>query len=1111
MSFVKKKFIALSAFIVVFILSIVFFALNIPLETKAEESGNGYEYPQVTELTLPTILSDGMVLQRDQKIHLWGLTKAGRTITASVAKTSAPDVIVREGNAVADGNGRFDIYISEGVSASFDSYIITIDDGNSSIAIKDVLFGEVWLTSGQSNMELQLQYIIDGPKFIREACADSAYANLRLYLEPTMPNGKSLGGDYEYLPQFDLPGSRWGKANIKDDVKISSAVSYICAQQMFKQLNEDAEVPVAIINTALGATSIEAWMSRDSIDNTTEVVSWLKNIKRNYVSKQDWNKSGGNNYNQMTAMFNEKIAPIAGYSIKGLLWYQGENNMGDQPAADFYSKALPALVEDWSLNWWGYDKPFYCAYIHLNQMEYNYKPDSIPQFLEGLSTAWSENREYMMQVPIYDLPLTWNYGSFLYKSPIHPLDKVPVGERAARIILGNVYGLYENSLPATYKSMEVRDGSVYVTFENTAGALHAKNDMPIRGFTVCGADRKFVAADAEVVDADTVRVWSSDVSEPVAVTYAYTCFNYSCNLYNSIDLPVIPFRSDRISSTYYHSKDWMFADAIELWRDDGLPVTDVNAGSVRKVWQTNPIGKSYASSVSEVAGKNGGAICLSYGTDGGRCGVVGPENRVNGLNNMIFGGFENFSGLEINLLNNDAREKTFSLLIKTFNDEVYTLPLAKDLSAKASLAVSDEWQTYSFCLNYMINEEGVYVDDVKKIIADGSISAFEIRVFDDVAGSIAIDEIRLRRQSALVNGTIADNFASEGNYVNAGGTGVFAGVDGLVGRTVLLLSDEGAASAEYDVKGIVSAEIRALSAEGSFAVLENKEVRPFRGNLSAGSKLVSAHIGDDGLRYVYANDTWYVWNKGKDAFVIPNGKLPQKFTPVVGAQVYVDGGWMDVDCKLSNVVPLANYVEESYVLDIPNDAEKLRVYFDAEWREQNETGNTGMINERAKLFALSSLTVFSATENADQSAPNIIAYSGKSAYVVGERVELFVAAYDAESYAEDINVVIKVINGDQTTELEEFSFIFANACTIEVTATDADGRTSVKSFELSETLPKKDEPDNSSGGELDQSSQDFVLDSGSIGIICLSFIAVFIIAVVVVLIIRVKRSPRREN
>lgn len=170
-----------------------------------------------------------------------------------------------------------------------------------------------------------------------------------------------------------------------------------------------------------------------------------------------------------------------------------------------------------------------------------------------------------------------------------------------------------------------------------------------------------------------------------------------------------------------------------------------------------------------------------------------------------------------------------------------------------------------------------------------------------------------------------------------------------------------------------------------------------------------------------------------------------------------------------------------------------------------------MINERAKHFALSSLTLFSATEKTEQSAPNIIAYSDKSAYVVGERVELFVAAYDTESYAEDIDVVIKVINGDQTTELEEFSFIFANACTIEVTATDADGRTSKKSFELSETLPKKDEPDNSSDGELTQSSQDFVLDGGSIGVICLSFIAVLIIAVAVVLIIRVKRSPRREN
>ena len=133
----------------------------------------------------------------------------------------------------------------------------------------------------------------------------------------------------------------------------------------------------------------------------------------------------------MTALFNEKIAPIAGYPVKGLLWCQGDNNMGDQASADFYSVALPTMVEDWSLNWWKDEETFYCEFYQINAKEDNYQPDSIPMFVEGMSKAWSENREYMMQVPVYDIPLTWNYGPFEYKATAHPLDKIPIGQRGA--------------------------------------------------------------------------------------------------------------------------------------------------------------------------------------------------------------------------------------------------------------------------------------------------------------------------------------------------------------------------------------------------------------------------------------------------------------------------------------------------------------------------------------------------------------------------------------------------------------------------------------------------------------------------------------------------------
>ena len=293
------------------------FACGVRPARAAEAPDYKYEYPKVQELTLPSVLSDGMVLQQDKQVHIWGLTVFGKEVTASLL--DAEGASLASGKATADADGKFDIYF-DGQDASFAKYTVKVQDDTKEIVISDVLFGEVWLTGGQSNMELQLQYLIGGPDLIRAARADTKYENFRIFLEPTMPEGMTIESDFAYLPQFDIAGARWGYANDKDDLKIVSGLAYACAQQMFEELNADGqEVPVAIMNTAVGATSIEAWMSRTSIDETQEVVNWLKNIKKNYVSWEAWNTTKVEKFNQMTALFNEKIAPIAGYPVKGLL------------------------------------------------------------------------------------------------------------------------------------------------------------------------------------------------------------------------------------------------------------------------------------------------------------------------------------------------------------------------------------------------------------------------------------------------------------------------------------------------------------------------------------------------------------------------------------------------------------------------------------------------------------------------------------------------------------------------------------------------------------------------------------------------------------------------
>lgn len=175
------------------------------------------------------------------------------------------------------------------------------------------------------------------------------------------------------------------------------------------------------------------------------------------------------------------------------------------------------------------------------------------------------------------------------------------------------------------------------------------------------------------------------------------------------------------------------------------------------------------------------------------------------------------------------------------------------------------------------------------------------------------------------------------------------------------------------------------------------------------------------------------------------------------------------------------------------------MYFNAEWREQNASGDTGMVKDRAQIFALSSLTLYSSGEHAGTSAPQIVAYSGKTAYSAGERVELYIAAYDAESYTEDISVTVRLLEGDKTTELTQSSFVFSQACTVEITATDADGQTSSYTFEIAAAASEE-------GG-------DAAGEGGCSGVAagCSAAISAVVITAAAALTMALKRSKGRKD
>jgi sialate O-acetylesterase len=384
-------------------------------------------------LLIPSVLSDGMVLQQQMPIRLWGMAEIGQTVVVELTRSDEAGVC-RSGKACADADGTWLIEL-ESMEASFTPLSIRISAGGEQIVIRDVLIGEVWLASGQSNMHLPLQNIIGAEKLLAEA----QNGRIRMFCQ------EHLGKEYFPEPRFDVAGGQWIGGDRPDLLRLSetSGIGYTFALKLFEALNRNGgEIPVAVMNAATGATSIHAWLSgaKTHSDPTLEA-----RYPREWVRERQ-----GMSFNQATAQFNHKVAPLANLSIRGFVWSQGENDVGGADAALYYRRALVGLIDDWRDQFRNAKAPFIVA-----QLAPHVYWDDLGT-LAGMRQAQIEacaERDRTVAIPIHDLPLTWNVGPFLYKAPVHPLDKMPAGERMARAARALAYGEAIEYTGPTYAGM----------------------------------------------------------------------------------------------------------------------------------------------------------------------------------------------------------------------------------------------------------------------------------------------------------------------------------------------------------------------------------------------------------------------------------------------------------------------------------------------------------------------------------------------------------------------------------------------------------------------------------------------------------------------------------
>ncbi|MBO4658038.1 MAG: sialate O-acetylesterase [Prevotella sp.] len=445
------------------------------------------------KVTLPKIFSDGMVLQRETSVNLWGEARKHAMVTII---TSWDKHTYR---ATLDRHGHWHQTITTPKAGG--PYTITFNDGQKTI-LSDVYIGEVWLCSGQSNMEMLMKgYKAQPVEGAVEDVLNSTDPQLRMF---------TVKQNSQFEP-VDTIGGSWKDAT-PTHVREFSATAYYFGRQLRRVL----DVPVGLIVTAWGGSSCEAWMKAD----------WLRAFPDAKIPQSADDIKSKNR--TPTVLYNGMLHPLIGYTMRGVIWYQGEDNV---PRYATYADMLGTMIRGWREEWQQGDFPFYYCQI----APYNYEALNW-----GANSALLREQQALVERQVSNTGMAVLLDTGLQKC-IHPRKKRQAGERLALLALGNTYGIDGLPVFARYEGMEVRGDTAVVRFERSKEWVYFDHSSPTPLFEIAGSDRVFHPARAWI-ERNRVYVRSDSVAQPVAVRYAFHDWvegNLFCD-----GLPISSFRTD---------------------------------------------------------------------------------------------------------------------------------------------------------------------------------------------------------------------------------------------------------------------------------------------------------------------------------------------------------------------------------------------------------------------------------------------------------------------------------------------------------------------------------------------------------------------------------------
>ena len=511
---------------------------------------------------LLSFYTDNMLFKQKEKAIIVGECTANKKITLELINSK--NEVVAKASGKSDKTGNFEVSFTA-PEGSYEEYTIIVKkDGKEFAKLKNVVFGELWLASGQSNMQYPLGQAKIARKWMEEKKPLSK--NLRVLITPFY---QELDGtkDIPSSPLKDIPDSKWITGE-SEEIYGMSAVAYFFADKLQKEI----DMPVGVLNISLGGTSIASWLSREAIDSDKRVKDDLIARER-YIEKDKWLDDNRSLYHDMTVNYNLRIEALKHFRLSGMVWYQGETDLmfglTDENYADSFSLLQKSYTELFSY------KNGLLPIVYTQLVSYNYGDNNY--FLNrniAFTEMQKQEKNSRAVVSVYDIPITY----LKEVGYIHPESKLEVGERMASAALGLVYGKSDTYTIATPKKTEIKDSSIYVTFENIGDNL-ISDDEVLEGFAICGADGIYVKANAEIIDKDTVRVWCDSVKEPKSATYAYYLTNGNANLYSSLNgkvlFPVCPFVTDKAIGTHFWvEKPWAECESETVWHNEDDTYTD---------------------------------------------------------------------------------------------------------------------------------------------------------------------------------------------------------------------------------------------------------------------------------------------------------------------------------------------------------------------------------------------------------------------------------------------------------------------------------------------------------------------------------------------------------